>query len=348
MAFKPPSYAVQNIFSRVVRDVHQVKTSHTFVMVGKCPLCNDYKRRMYCKEYPDHFHVYCHNCGYSNEFKRFLRDEFPSESGQLNEFILDSIKTGTAFKRKIEVKKIKTNDVENDLKLRVYMEDNSFCLGETQTNKTKEKFRQISINYLNNRKILKDFWNEFRFFFKGPLKGYIGIPMWDATRNNLMHIQGRLLINDKTKEDQQKYLFLKDVDKGIEDISKPVYGTWRVDKEKTVYICEGTLDCFSFGSQGIATCGATISKWFINGLRKDFNNRVWCMDNYWTDKEGRKLTKKLLEMGESCFIIPRDMKSKDSNDLLKELVVDIIPDEFIMNNIYSGKTGIVKLSMKEK
>lgn len=345
MAFKPPSYAVQSIFSRVVQDVEQVKTSRGFNLRGKCPLCNDYKKRMYCLEHSDHFQVHCHNCGYTTSFNIFIKDEYPTEYIHLKEFILDSIKTGQAFKKKQSKNKETLPVIETDLKLRVYMDEMSFSLGESQETALKERFRNMSIKYCEDRKIPRKYWSEFRFFTHGTLKGYIGIPMWDDKKQNLAHIQGRLFIEDKSAKKQEKYLFLKDIEHNIENLPKPIYGEWRVDKTKDVFVCEGTLDCLAFGDQGIATCGATISDFFINRIRNNFPNRVWCMDNYWDDIEGRRITDKLLNIGERCFIIPYNMKSKDANALLKEMDVNIIPDAFIYENIYEGRLGKVKLGL---
>jgi Zn ribbon nucleic-acid-binding protein len=345
MAVKPPSYAIQNIFSRVIPEVEQVKTSNRFILRGKCPFCQDYKKRMYCLEYGDHFQVVCHNCGYNNPFSAFIKNDFPAEQTHLKEFIIDSIKTGDAFKPRSSSKREIIPVIENDLKLRTYLADMSFCLGERQELKMKEQFRSLCIDYCEGRRIPKKYWSEFVFFTKGKLKGYIGIPMWDDNKNNILHVQGRLFAEDKTKEDQQKYMFLKDEDHYIGNIPKPIYGTWRVNKDIDVYICEGTLDCLAFGDQGVATCGATISEFFINKVRNKFPNRVWCMDNYWDDEEGHKLTDKLLDMGERCFIIPKKMNSKDSNALLEEIDVNILPEDFVNENIYQGRLGKVKLGL---
>jgi len=72
---------------------------------------------------------------------------------------------------------------------------------------------------------------------------------------------------------------------------------------------------------------------------------VWCLDSFWHDEAGRKLKSKLLSMGESCFIIPKNLNSKDPNDLLKELDVDYISEEFVKENTYIGKLGLSKLTL---
>jgi hypothetical protein len=109
-------------------------------------------------------------------------------------------------------------------------------------------------------------------------------------------------------------------------------------------MCEGTLDAPAFDN-GAATCGASISITLIDKIKKDYPDRIWCIDNFWLDKKGKELTTQLLTLGEKCFIIPPNMTSKDSNDLLKEMNIDRIPMEFVLNNVYEGKIGLFKLSM---
>ena len=343
---KPPSYAAQAIFYRVVPDCEIVKTSNSFIHRGRCPLCNDYKQRMYIKEYSDRFHVYCHNCGYSNGFYQFLKDEFPECVAMLKGYILDSIKTGEFKQKNVRVKEPEVDRTEEfDMKLKCYLQDNAFPLSRKQQHVGKEACRQKAIKYLEDRKIREKDWTEFFFVFEGHLKGYIGIPMWDAKKQNLLHVQGRLLFKSKTQESQEKYLYLKDTTAGIENIAKPIFGLWRADASKTVYMSEGTLSALAFGNQGLGTGGARISKFYISAVNKTFKNVVWSFDNYWVDKTGKEMTDKLLMMGESCFVFPKDIKCKDTNDLLFHLDVDELPQEFITNNTYKGQVGYAKLKL---
>jgi hypothetical protein len=346
---KPPNYAVQAIFYRIIPDCEEVKTSNSFLHRGRCPLCNDYKKRMYLKEYGDHYHIYCHNCGYSNGFHIFLKDEYPEYIEELKEFVIQSIRDGSFMK------KTKTENVvadvrdEIDMKLRCYLHDNAFSLTKKQKHASKEMCRIKSIEYLESRRIREHDWKDFFFFFDGQLKGYIGIPMWDEKKQVLLHIQGRLLIPSKAAEiKQEKYLFLKDTTANIDNIPKPIFGLWRAEENNRVFMSEGTLSALAFGKQGLSTCGANMSKIFVSKVKKKYKNVVWSLDNYWTDDTGRKKTDSLLQMGETCFIMPRDVPCKDTNDLLEYLDVDEIPDDFVNDNLYTGKTGFVKLQLLKR
>jgi hypothetical protein len=182
------------------------------------------------------------------------------------------------------------------------------------------------------------------------LAGYVGIPFYDKHKKYLIHIQGRLVLPHKGWDNQQKYLFVKDEERGLELENKPLWGTWRVNIDEPVIICEGTLDACAF-TNAIATCGATVSEHFIDGLIEEYPNRIWCVDNYWTDKAGRDLTNRLLTRGETCLIIPKEhIGEKDANDLIKHVFKQetYIPMAWVNANLYVGKLGLVKLKIQLK
>ena len=348
---KLPQYVVRNILYRLGLDAQEVKTSNSFVHKAKCPLCQDYKTRMYIKEYPNFYSVHCHNCGYNTNFLTFIKTEYPYEYDGLGEFFMESIKSGEAFKPRQKSKKEvrPKSDIElADIRLRMYLKQKGFRVAKPQKSGKRELLRNRVISYLEGRKIPKEVYSDFWIVMRGPLRGYIGIPFFDKNKSNLLHIQGRLYA-DLGRENPQKYLFLKDIENEleIELPGKEIWGLWRTDPEKLVVICEGTLDAVAF-ENGIATCGATISDSFIRELKEKYPNRIWSVDNYWSDKEGRKLTERLLKMGESCFILPNESEIKDANNLIQKMDQKFIPLEYINNHTYTGKLGLAKLQLKKK
>lgn len=345
---KLPSYAIKESFYRVVPGPTQLKHG-IFLLCGKCPLCSDHKRRMYLKEYPQNYMIFCHNCGYSKNYMGFLYDNYPHELDNLKIHQLETLKSGEFF-RKLEVaKKVPEPCIFDklDFTLRKYLTFNSFPIFEEQTSESKERFRQYCIDYLKKRKIDEKIYLSFYCFTKGPLKKYLGIPFFGETEEKLIHIQGRRMFTPKDKTDESfnpKYKFLKDTEAGIEIENKPLWGQWAIDKSKDVIVCEGTLDAPAFDNS-VALCGATISKFLIDRVVKLYPKRIWCIDSFWKDPAGKKLTRKLLELGERCFIIPKTCTSKDANDLLMELNIDKISSEFVSENVYEGKLGLFKLEM---
>jgi hypothetical protein len=344
---KIPQHIAKELFSKTVRIVEQVRTSGVFLYRGVCPLCNDHKKRMYLKEYPNHYLVYCHHCGYSHKLETFLKNNFPEEYKQLKPFIMEAIKNGTAWRRsRVQYEPPKRNLSDEDInkKLTEYLPQVSFNIMDEQVDARKEKYRAYCLKYLVDRRIPEAVFKDFYCVYSRVLAGYVGIPFFDKQKKNLLHIQGRLVLPKKNMQ-QQKYLFLKDTDMGVELESKQLWGMWRVQEDKPVIICEGTLDACAF-ENGIATCGATMSETFIRNIIKTYKKRIWCVDNYFVDKAGRDLTQRLLEMNEHCFVIPRHMiDKKDANDLIKDVFKEhtYIPESFVIENTYKGGLGLGKL-----
>jgi hypothetical protein len=259
------------------------------------------------------------------------------------------MRTGSFFKTQIFNRNDEpTLDAEDvNKKLSNYIPDISFNIMEYQDNNYLEQYRMLCLKYLDTRKIPMEIYQDFLCIYKGKLAGYIGIPFWDKEKKNMIHIQGRLVVK-RSNVKQEKYLFIKDEDNGIEIQNKSLWGMWRVDESDEVVICEGTLDACAFDN-GIATCGATISDYFIEDIIKKYKNRIWCVDNYFLDTAGRDLTNRLLVRGEKCFIIPKKLTGiKDANQLLTEYFkeFDYIPMDFVRNNTYEGKIGLSKLKLQ--
>jgi hypothetical protein len=306
---------------------------------------------MYLKEYSTVHQLYCHNCGYSKPYGLYLKDYKPDELENLREYFLDSIRDGSAFKKPIStlIEEPKSKFDEVNYKLRKYLSFKSFPIFDEQPNENKEKFRNFCLKEMKRRNIKEEIYSDFYCITSGPLKGYLGIPFFDREQKNLIHIQGRRMFTPKNDYEESKfpkYLFLKDAKEDLIIEKKYIWGQWNVDKTKDVIVNEGTLNA-GFYDNGIATCGARVSKNFILNIKKEYPKRIWAFDNFWTDDTGRELTIALLYLGERCFIIPKGYKSKDGNDLALEMGVDTIPMDFVLKNTYEGKLGLFKLSLMD-
>jgi transcription elongation factor Elf1 len=345
---KIPSYVARECFYKVTVKPEQVKTSSGMLHKAKCPICNDKKKRMYLKEYTKLYLVYCHNCGYSHTLDSFLKQNFPHVYADIRVHVVQAIKDGTYFSDHEDTGLINAKpDYVIDRAIRRYLPQFSFAITSKQDDSLHESYRQKCIRYLKDRRIPEYISNEFVCFFKGPMTGYVGIPFYDEKKRYLLHIQGRKVLNSPQNDALPKYLFIKDLEHDIE-FDKQIWGQWRKFNDTPVVICEGTLDACAF-ENGVSTCGATISETFILKIRDKYKSRIWCVDNYWSDVSGRDLTNRLLEMGEDCFIIPKDMLDiKDANDIIKYIFTDtqFIPHDFVQSNIYSGKLGLSKLKLQ--
>jgi hypothetical protein len=204
---KLPSYVIKTSFFRVMHSHSPVESKHSFLLLScKCPLCNDYKRRMYLREYPKDYILFCHNCGYSKPYGLYLKDESPEEISNLKEYFLKSISDGSAFKPKsiIIEKETKSKFDEINYKLRKYLSYRSFPIFEKQTNEKKERFRLLCLDEMARRKIREEIYSEFYCVTKGPLKGYLGIPFFDKNKTNLIHIQGRRMFSPKSEFEESR------------------------------------------------------------------------------------------------------------------------------------------------
>ena len=349
MAVKLPDYVVREVFNRVVPGANDVRNSNTFIMRGRCPICQDHKERMFIKDYGDDFMVYCHNCSYSRSFIGMLNDHFSHEISYLKEFTLDSIADGSAFKPKTKPRNMsnlsKFKYDELDVKLRNYALSNGFPITQAQDDVTNEKFRIKCIKYFKGRKVPIEFIKSLNCFIKGPLTGYCGIPFYSAD-NKLLHWQGRRMwtpVKGSTDETHNpKYKFLKDTEHGIEIDNKPFYGLLTVNKVQDVHITEGAVDSLFFDN-GVATSGASISDTLIRLVKAEFPYRVWAPDNIWVDKAGMELAEKLLKLRESVFVFPPDVKEKDANNYILKNDLNTIPKDFIKQNTYTGMQGLLTL-----
>jgi hypothetical protein len=75
------------------------------------------------------------------------------------------------------------------------------------------------------------------------------------------------------------------------------------------------------------------------------HNLVYVLDNQWLDKTSYKVTKELLDKGESVFIWPKELiKFKDLNELCIHLEKDEIKPEFIIKHTFTGMKGLIQHS----
>ena len=72
---------------------------------------------------------------------------------------------------------------------------------------------------------------------------------------------------------------------------------------------------------------------------------VYVLDNQYADKTSYKVTKELLDRGETVFIWPQGLERfKDLNDLCVHLEKDEIKSDFIVKHLYTGMKGLLQFS----
>lgn len=319
-------------------------------MNGRCPICGDSKKnkskkRFWVHEDNDWYAVTCYNCDLRNNLESFLKEFYPEEYESIRLRCFDQIKSGEVFKThaKTIVKKREVTTEINDF-LKEFLEDNCIKLDEKSNIELYEKLRLYAIKQMVKRNIKEKFWKDFYFCYKGKYRWRVIIPFKDQN-NMLYYFQGRD-INPKTKDAEYVQKYLTASFKDIKFPDNRLYNFYGANKEETVYICEGLIDSM-FLNNSIALCNANVTGQTADLIKETFKNRVWILDNPWIDKTGYLRSLCLLNMGETCFIPPKEFRDcKDINDIAIKLNVKSVDMDIINNNLYKGSVGKMKLKVE--
>lgn len=345
-----PRFLVEQTILRII-PFSKVKRNagNKLLINGRCPICGDgrskSKKRFYLYEKNDKFLVNCKNCNYSKSFVNFLKEHFEHEFDQLKLQCFDQIKSGKIFNQyantQIVQEKIQPTDELHERFIRFFKE-NCVKLNEPHSNSKIEKLRLFAVNVMQKRCIPENIWKQYYVCFSGIFSIRIIIPF--INDDGLYYNFQARDIHPKPDEYRQntKYIFAKFDD--IEVPDEKIYKQYLVDPTKTVYICEGILDS-EFVENSVCLCGTGIGSGKMDVV-DHFEDRIWCIDNPFCDKSGNETILKLLEHGEKCFVIPKEhIDCKDINDLCKKMKWSSVPEDFIRNNVYSGKAGHIKLKL---
>jgi hypothetical protein len=310
------------------------------VYFARCPVCGDseknkHKKRMYLIKKERNWRVFCHNCAYSAYLLKFVKDFFPLQYDYVvnqcvTEFYSSNNKKESkqqkmanlleSLQEKVKKNEVRLTNIEKFI--------NKNCLPMTDNNETVKEIR----NSLKERMLTDSYIDTLFYCYQDHYKERLIIPFYD-NNNKIYYFQAR-----KTKEHQMpKYTNWEDEEAGPQQ--KPEYNGFNVDKSRTVYLFEGIFNSL-FVNNSIATLGVTVSTSRIKDYVQRYPKRCWIMDN---DAPGKKLTKKLLEMGENCVIFPTKYKKiKDSNLLAIELGKSDLT-EIIEKWSYNSIVGMVEL-----
>jgi hypothetical protein len=127
---------------------------------------------------------------------------------------------------------------------------------------------------------------------------------------------------------------------------KPLFGIDNLtDDLPYIFIFEGQIDSF-FLKNAVAVSGLELTTEQEDELRSyPFHQKIWVMDNlkFENDEVKRKASEKL-KNGESLFFYENDFSPfKDLNDYCVEKKLDTIDPALILNNVYSGGKGLLKI-----
>ena len=310
------------------------------VYQGSCPLCREGKswlKKRRCYYIVEKNVVCCHNCGwYGTPYNWVVKV------------------TGMTFKD------IKSDLENNDTFIQTYKE-----VKEKPNKEKTENLPQDSINlfddkqieYYKNNHVVRECLDvivdrRLNTAINRPASLYttlvdpvhcnrLIIP-FIGIDNKIEFYQSRTIVKE---DDRPKYLSKVGSEKSL-------YGINNIDLDiDYIFITEGPIDAM-FIKNGVAIAGINESKTknFTNTQESQLklfplHKRVWVLDNQFSDKTSKNKTKKLLEIGETVFIWPEEMKQyKDINDYCIEKSINEIESKVLLQNSYSGLTGQLLIS----
>lgn len=174
-------------------------------------------------------------------------------------------------------------------------------------------------------------------------KNRIVIPFYNES-NKIVFYQTRKVIDDNDK--YPKYLSKSGSEKSIFNID-------RVNPNGShIFIFEGPIDA-CFVKDGVAVAGIQEnSRENFNSLQKQqlskfiLHKKIWVLDSQWKDGASFKKSYNLAQQNENVFIWPDKYGNsfKDFNDMCVSLSIDEIPNNFIIENTFTGNKAIMKLN----
>lgn len=273
---------------------------------ARCPICgdskkNEYKTRLYIYEKSgfDGLRWMCHNCSASGPFRNLLKIVNPT---LYKDYLMESFgnaKPTVSNEFIMSSKPIFEHEIKLDL--------------PTVNEMGKDHF---SFQYLSNRKILKNYFNEWYYCsdFKELVNkirpdkadqipdGHkcIVIPFKDENKK-LLGFQARSLYNNTVR-----YITIK-----VDESFPKIFGLDKVDFSKTVYVLEGPID-----STFIPNAVAAMDSALYNASRflLQANRVVYIFDNEPRNNEIVSKVKKTIDMGFEVVIWPNNLGWKDINE----------------------------------
>lgn len=330
------SYIDLKFISSISSRLQQFKRKNDNLFTFRCPHCGDSKKsklktRGYFYRVKNDMFFKCHNCGMGQNLANFIKTIDPKLH---DEYILERYKGSTSASKAPEF----------EFKPVVFKETNKI-----EELKSIEEIpeKHPARKYVVSRKIPEQYFDTLLFCdrfmtlvneikpntFKDTTRDHprLIIPFYDTT-GNLFAFQGRAFGNE-----QPKYLTIK-----LDETKQKIFGLDRVSFQKHIYITEGPIDSL-FIDNAVAAAGADL---IITGVEP--NNITYIFDNEPRNKEIVTRMYKVIDKGYNLFIWPKDIKSKDINDLI--ISGKTIPEvqTIISNNTHNRLSALSELNTWKK
>lgn len=312
----------------------------------RCNLCGDStknkrKKRGWILESDKHPRFYCHNCGASLPFSKYLKEVNPV---LYKEYIYDILKEKNVA---VEAKPEMITPLDTVKKM-VWKE--AFLKVCTSVDELTDA-HPVNI-YLDSRSIPKDKRSNLYFIenmqslyaldkdnrYTGRIfetDGRLVMPMWSKT--GLIGVSCRSIEENPKK----RYVIYKfDEKKPMIFNLYDVNGDLMIDRTKPVYIFEGALDSL-FLDNAIAVNGSDLMRTLK--MFKDLE-LIFVPDNEPRNKDIVRVFKKVIDANNQVVIFPDTVDEKDINNMVLKFGHEEIVD-VINNNIYHGVTAQLHLNL---
>jgi len=336
----PQEYTIQKFYQYAGYPKYKRLTK---VYEASCPICregNSWGKKKRCYYLTDDNVICCHNCGWYGSTLNWIKQV----TGLTSDEIFKEIKEGSF--NQVDISNAK-RDKEKIYTVTTLPTDSINLYDENQIEFYKDnKVVQDALDLLCSRRMItainrpKSLWLSLTDRIH---KNRIIIPFYDLA-GNIIFYQSRELYDSHGK--RPKYLGKVNGDRSLFNID-------RVDaKTEYIFIFEGPIDAF-FVQNGIAVAGIQEhSTKSLTTLQEKqlatfyLHNKIWVLDNQRVDKASYNKTSKLLSIGETVFIWPKEInkKYKDINDLCIATQRDGIDAEFFIKHSFNGIKGRLLLS----
>jgi len=326
-------YIIQQFYTYCKRPIYKKGQG---VYNAECPVCKEgtsagVKRRLFY--FPDDHYFYCFNCSKSwTEFNwlREVTSDTPASILKnskthvvdLTERVFDEVEVVSTFVNDTlpgdaiditdqqQLAHIKTNNTQKGRVLENVLE---YCTERrltTAINKPKGLYYTFNDRVHANRLIIP-FYNEGGKLFTYQSRSLRG----DTFPKYITKVGEKCLFGEDTVSDNIPYIF----------------------------VLEGPIDSM-FIRNGVGVGGSTITERQSQFLHKHFDKQIiYIFDNDKDNPEMKKTVLKAIKAGKTVFIWPKELKQfKDVNEVCCHYKIDLIKEDYIVKNSFTGLEAEVK------
>ena len=349
-------YIDKKFLGFVSSKLEQFKQKQTDLYNFRCPYCGDSKKnklkaRGYVYRKSNDYFFICHNCGKSTTFAKFLEHV---DGTSYKQYILERYATGeTGYgsnAKKPDFEQLKGNAyarLQSTLNKPTGDSETTESVGRTTRAFTHYSVKKLpdghyARDYIKNRKIPEEYWEEILFTpnFKDfldsefPNHGKDEVPnddrivlLYTNEKGEITNVAGRALSDTKIR-----YVTVKITDE------KKLFGLHRLRKSERIYVLEGQFDSY-FVKNSVASGDSNLGGVAAIFPELDF---VLVYDNEPRNKDIVKQIEKSIEKGYNVCLFPDTMKGKDVNEMIQNGFTSEEIKTIIDSSTYSGLTAKLK------